>query len=543
MSPIRQYRRRLGAAPGVPQGTQVGTPGLAITTQPASSAQNNVSLAGGGLPVLQLRDSLGNNIAQAGVAISIVPSPIISMAISGGTTDANGQATWSQVTFLGAIGSYRLVFSASGFGPVTSNAISLTAGPPSPAKFTATVPATGRVGVTTTITVQARDVSGNACTAATNTVVVNINGANVGSGTVTNNGNGTFSATYIPANAGTDSIGITADGTTITGSPFSSVVSSAAPAARILAYVTSLPNQATKRCIVGEMTETTLGGDFTKIDQLTTSTGKTVGLIGLALTYNTGETTTVAQGIWSTRKAIITGLALPRNPATGGLYTDTSVAAVHATITAGTTANVNFFGAGGQLSVIATRIQGLRTSIPGVAMLFRMFHEVNGNWFWWSGGLAGNSAADIKTLYQLTHDYLVNTAGLGDTLIFDYNTYAAINSNEATYYPGSAYVDVTSFDYYGDTPATSALGTYNRLVAIGKPIHWAEFGPHNATGPIAPNSFDETVVLNTVKNTFPKVFAVSCWNNWWAWVTQNNFATLMNDPIIATARDVQAPTR
>lgn len=311
------------------------------------------------------------------------------------------------------------------------------------------------------------------------------------------------------------------------------------PAQRMLAYLTALPSQADHRCILGQFLETVAGAEFTKIDALTASTGKTVGLIGMPLTYDLGSTMAMAKGIWQTRRALITGLILFKNPVTGGSFSDTTPA-LHATVTAGTAAHTNFFGT--QLPAVADRLQGIKAAIPGVVMLIRTLHELNGNWFWWTvGGPSG--ATDLIALQRQVHDYLVNTAGLGDMLIFDYNAYAGINNNETIYYPGAAYADVVSFDYYGNSPGIVPVSTYNRLLALGKPIHWAEFGPVSANPPPASHVFDETILLNAVKNTCPKVFAVSCWTLGWSWVQQNNFATLMNDPVIATAADVHANTR
>jgi hypothetical protein len=57
------------------------------------------------------------------------------------------------------------------------------------------------------------------------TVVVNVSGANnVGALDVTDQDNGTYTASYSPLVAGTDYIAIAMDGTPIGGSPFSSTI-------------------------------------------------------------------------------------------------------------------------------------------------------------------------------------------------------------------------------------------------------------------------------------------------------------------------------
>src|SRR4029077_14240410 len=86
----------------------------------------------------------------------------------------------------------------------------------------------GTAGPLTTITVQERDQFGNlrsTCTPAT--VVATVTGTNAGASTsVGACSSGTYAVTYTPTIAGTDQIAITLNGTAISGSPFTSTVSS-----------------------------------------------------------------------------------------------------------------------------------------------------------------------------------------------------------------------------------------------------------------------------------------------------------------------------
>jgi mannan endo-1,4-beta-mannosidase len=85
-----------------------------------------------------------------------------------------------------------------------------------------------------------------------------------------------------------------------------------------------------------------------------------------------------------------------------------------------------------------------------IPILFRPFHELNGNWFWWAGKAC--TPAQYKSLFQFTVTYLRDTKKVHQ-LIYVYNPNGF--STEAEYlerYPGSAFVDVLSFDdyQYGD---------------------------------------------------------------------------------------------
>jgi hypothetical protein len=79
-------------------------------------------------PVVQVRDAFGNNVAGTR-PISVAAS---TGSLNGNTTvatNANGTASFSGLALTGTIGSRTLTFSSSGLTSLTSNSITLTAGP------------------------------------------------------------------------------------------------------------------------------------------------------------------------------------------------------------------------------------------------------------------------------------------------------------------------------------------------------------------------------------------------------------------------------
>ncbi len=138
---------------------------LSITAQPATTATVGQVLTR--QPQVQLRDNLGNPVAQAGIAIT---AALGAGAPAGGTlagqltqpTDANGLATFTDLSISGAIGTFTLSFSGANLAAVTSTQIAVTSGAPSPALSTVTAsPSTIGVGATSTVAVTVRDVLGN----------------------------------------------------------------------------------------------------------------------------------------------------------------------------------------------------------------------------------------------------------------------------------------------------------------------------------------------------------------------------------------------
>ena len=113
---------------------------LFIATQPSTSAQSGVSFAT--QPAVQLRDASNNNVSQSGVVVTAT------IATGGGTlggaatatTNANGVATFTDLSVTGAAGSRTISFTAPSLTSVTSNSISIVVGgssyPNRPAGYT-----------------------------------------------------------------------------------------------------------------------------------------------------------------------------------------------------------------------------------------------------------------------------------------------------------------------------------------------------------------------------------------------------------------------
>lgn len=93
-----------------------------------------------------------------------------------------------------------------------------------------------------------------------------------------------------------------------------------------------------------------------------------------------------------------------------------------------------------------------------IPILWRPFHEGDGNWFWW-----GAKGADtVKKLWRIMYDRYTNHHHL-DNLIWVYNA-----PNEG-YYPGDDVVDIISRDMYPpEHEHTSRIGEYTHLAASTK---------------------------------------------------------------------------
>ncbi len=82
-----------------------------------------------------------------------------------------------------------------------------------------------------------------------------------------------------------------------------------------------------------------------------------------------------------------------------------------------------------------------------IPILFRPFHELTGNWFWWTQNTC--TPGEFKQLWKFTFNYLTQQKQVHN-FIFVYNTAGDFNTTEEFIerYPGDEYVDIVSFDAY-----------------------------------------------------------------------------------------------
>jgi mannan endo-1,4-beta-mannosidase len=124
-----------------------------------------------------------------------------------------------------------------------------------------------------------------------------------------------------------------------------------------------------------------------------------------------------------------------------------------------------------QADVIAWFLRQLRDA--GVPVLWRPYHEMNGDWFWW-GKKTGDDG--YKKLYRMLFERLAHFHGLNNLLwVFNANE---INSNVdpyADFYPGHDVVDILATDVYRQGFAEK---DYQSLSALAgqKPIALGEVG-------------------------------------------------------------------
>ncbi len=105
-----------------------------------------------------------------------------------------------------------------------------------------------------------------------------------------------------------------------------------------------------------------------------------------------------------------------------------------------------------------------------VPVLWRPFHELNGDWFWWSK----QGPEKFKRLWTTMYNYYTKTRKLNNLIwVLCYT-----GKPDAAWYPGDAYVDIAGADTYGvgDNPQTEMYKAVKKIVGDRVPVSYHECG-------------------------------------------------------------------
>jgi len=180
-----------------------------------------------------------------------------------------------------------------------------------------------------------------------------------------------------------------------------------------------------------------------------------------------------------------------------------------------------------ELDRVAAGLQELQSN--GVVVLWRPFHEMNGNWFWWDG----KDPETFKKLWHQMFDYFTKTKGL-DNLLWVYAPNHGTNT--AVYYPGDRYVDLVGLDAYTDYVDTNHIFGYAEVARLPKPFGFTEFGPHGPSNP--PGNYDYLQFLHGVQANFPRTVFFMSWNANWSLARNTNVAEMLSSPWIVNRDDL-----
>ena len=176
-----------------------------------------------------------------------------------------------------------------------------------------------------------------------------------------------------------------------------------------------------------------------------------------------------------------------------------------------------------KLEKVASVVSNLKdTNGKQIPIIFRPFHEFDGNWFWWGANYC--TAEEYISVYRFTVNYLRDTKNVHNILFaFSPDNSYTTSSSYLSRYPGDDYVDVLGMDNYGDfdnkgTSGASLANSKLKLIsdlAISKNKIAAltETGYRVTSTTPAINNWFSTYLYDAITNNNLQIAYVMFWSN------------------------------
>jgi mannan endo-1,4-beta-mannosidase len=145
----------------------------------------------------------------------------------------------------------------------------------------------------------------------------------------------------------------------------------------------------------------------------------------------------------------------------------------------------------------------------GIVVLWRPFHEMNGNWFWWGPDnvKSPGNQDDFVLLWKDMYETFTTDLGLTNLIwIYSPMLKAEWTSGLDVFYPGDGMVDIVGVDIYSFVPE---FNDYEALKRFGKPIIIGEIGPVKESY----GQYDALDVLNALRGKAAWFLQWSSWTN------------------------------
>ncbi|MFW5996134.1 MAG: glycosyl hydrolase [Halanaerobiaceae bacterium] len=222
-----------------------------------------------------------------------------------------------------------------------------------------------------------------------------------------------------------------------------------------------------EKILSGQMESTWEGGPDHELDYVEQHSGKLPAIRGLDFIHEDDNQNVVERAKdWWEMGGIPSIMWHWGAPTVGeGYEASKETIDVEAALTSGTEEHVAMMD---DLDRIANYLEDLQEA--NVPVLWRPFHEFDGEWFWW-----GKDGPDLFIeLWQYMFDYFVEDREL-DNLIW---VLCYSNKVDEDWYPGDDYVDIGGADIYdvGSEPLSDLFNSTRKIVGHNMPVSYHECG-------------------------------------------------------------------
>jgi mannan endo-1,4-beta-mannosidase len=298
----------------------------------------------------------------------------------------------------------------------------------------------------------------------------------------------------------------------------------------VLRYFQSLEGRADRKIVSGQFTNFGKGASLRDCELAYRQTGHWPAMIGVDYAdFSTGglacapaNKAAIAYAREGGQVTISAHLYNPANPRGGGLR-DKGVD-LTTLLDPATETHARWMR---ELDTLAAGLGELQEA--GVVVLWRPFHEMNGDWFWWGGQ---DPTAFIR-VWRHMFDYFTKTKGLNNLLwVYSPNH----GKRAAAYYAGDDYVDLVGLDAYTDLVDPKHILGYPEVAALKKPFGFTEFGPHGPRNP--PGDYDYRRFRAGVAAHFPRTCFFLSWHDKWGLGRNQHTREFLADPAIVNREDL-----
>jgi mannan endo-1,4-beta-mannosidase len=308
-----------------------------------------------------------------------------------------------------------------------------------------------------------------------------------------------------------------------------------AKARAILNYLERLPQRSDRRLLSGQFTDAGPTAKLAMCEEVHKKTGHWPAMIGLdyadftkgGLEYKTVNRVAIEYAKQGGLVTISAHLCNPANPKSRGPWEPG--ADLQKLITPGNEVHDRWMK---ELDIMAAGLKELQDA--DVVVLWRPFHEMNGDWFWWGA----KEPETFIRVWQQMFDYFTKTKGLNNLLwVYSPNH----GEKTAAYYAGDRYVDIVGLDACTDFVDPQHIRGYEAVAKLPKPFGFTEFGPFGPHNP--PGNYDYPRFLAGVQKHFPKTTFFLAWHYKWSLGRNQNARQLLEHPWLVNRENLPAEVR
>jgi mannan endo-1,4-beta-mannosidase len=174
----------------------------------------------------------------------------------------------------------------------------------------------------------------------------------------------------------------------------------------------------------------------------------------------------------------------------------------------------------------------IKTLPSDAPIIFRPWHEPNGDWFWWGVDHTNpnRSAAGVRALWA---DTIARVKAACPNVLSGWSTGMTFQASASYGYPTATVPDIVGCSLYSDTMDFGHFEDYATLVATGRPLLLFEVGPG-----VQRPGWPATRILAALVARYPRIAGWVSWQDDSSLLLMADSAAVLADPRVLTREDL-----